>query len=136
MSEPLLPQSDKEAIHERALFLVNKGITLKDACKKISKETGKSHVAVKKIYQRQGGNPDKDHGCCKLTKEEENIILSVVVVYSLLHLPLTKKELQKEVKNLFGFDVSYTWAQRFIQRHSDEIKAKKNKAPCLEKGRQ
>ena len=38
MPEPLLPQSDKEAIHERALFLVNKGLKLKDACKKLQKK--------------------------------------------------------------------------------------------------
>ena len=38
MLEPLLPQSDKEAIHERALFLVNKGHKLKDACKKLQKK--------------------------------------------------------------------------------------------------
>ena len=31
------------------------------------------------------------------------------------------------MKNLFGTDVSYPWAQRFIQRHLDGIKTKKTK---------
>ena len=103
-------------------------MSLKNACKKIAKETGKTANAIRKHYYRNGGGSfGKEHGNRKLSSEQENILLSIIVVYSLLHMPIFLKEIQSEVLNLFNVKVSYKWALRFSIQHQNEIKQKKTK---------
>ena len=83
-------------------------MSLKNACKKIAKETDKTANAIRKHYYRNGGGSSgKEHGNRKLSSEQENILLSIIVVYSLLHMPIVLKEIQSEVLNLFNVEVSY-----------------------------
>ena len=94
---------------------------LKDAVVIAAKECGKTAAAVRELYRRAGGNPDKDHGRCKLTNEEEEILTAICTVYSICHQALTIPDLIYEANFLFRVEVSRTWAQRFLTRHHDEL---------------
>ena len=101
---------------------------MKNACKKIAKKIDKTVNTIRKHYHRNGGGSSgKEHDNRKLSKEQENILLSIIVVYSLLHMPIVLKEIQSEVLNLFNVEVSYKWALRFSLQHQNEIKQKKTK---------
>ena len=54
MADELNPNSDKEAIYHRVLYLSNGGSSLKDACMIVEKETGQSWGTTKKKNQHRG----------------------------------------------------------------------------------
>ena len=118
---------EPKVIHQKVLSLVDAGKKVKDSCKQIGKEIGKSWLAVKKTFYRQGGSKSKAHGNSKLTKLQENILLSIIIVYSMLHHPISKPEIKHEIKNLWKIDVSSSWSKDFVKRYKDEIVQKKTK---------
>ena len=109
------------------LFFVDQGMNLKHASKKVAKECDKSWSAVQRLYYRHGKSKVKDHGHCTLTKEQSSILLLIIVVFSLLHEPLSVANVRDEVKNLFNVDVSSKWVEWFIEKHKDEVGLRKTK---------
>ena len=124
---------DPKVIHQKVLSLIDAGKKLQDSCKQIGKEIGKSWLAVKRTFYRQGGSKSKAHGNSKLTKLQENILLSIIIVYSILHDPISKPEIRHEIKNLWKIDVSQTWSKNFVQRYKDELVQKKTKILALKR---
>lgn len=136
MADSLIYHSDKDAIYARVLYLVQNGSLLKEATEIVAEETGRTASGIRETYRRAGGNPDKDHGRNKLTNEQENILTSVCIVYSICHQALTVKDLVLEVWQLFAVTVSQTWCKYFLTRHHDALRAKKNKTFGQETHRQ
>ena len=103
MADPLTSKSDKDDIQARIIYLLTTGITLKSACKKI--ETGQKAATTKKQFQRHGSGALIRHGHCKLSIEQEGILFSMVVVYSLMHEGLKPSELAEHVEAAFGLQL-------------------------------
>ena len=127
MSDPLTKSSDKEAIYARLLYLLDNGSTLKAGCEQIQDENGQLAGTTKKQYQRRCTAPAKAHGNQKLTDEQENILVSMVVVYSAMHESLKACDLQQHVLAAFGVEVGKSWANYFLQRHNNAISKRKTK---------
>ena len=127
MSDPLTFNSDKEAILGRVSHLISTGITLKAACEQIEQESGQKAATTKKQYQRSDTAAAKRHGHCKLTQEQEGILLSILVVYSLMHEALKPSDIANHVQATFGIEVGKNWAYSFVKRHTDVIRQRKTK---------
>ena len=83
--------------------------TLKDACQAISEKTDRSPASLKKYYQRHGKDQHKAHGLNKLTKEEEDILVSIIMVYLTFHEGLTCQEVVELAKDLYEVELGRQW---------------------------
>lgn len=110
-------------IHE----LIKDKWTLKAACEAVGKKTLRTPESLKKYYQRHGKDQSKEHGLNKLTKEEENILVSIAMVYLSFHKGLTWHELIEIVKNVYNVDLGRQWYLSFMKCHNDSISERKSK---------
>ena len=116
--------SNPTSVYQQVVDLLKMNMSLKDACKQIGKRLGKTEKAVKCIFYRQGGNKIKDHGQCILTKQQSNILQSILIVYSLLYIPLEMANIRNESKILFNLTLTYNSTSRFIKKFKNELKIK------------
>ena len=127
MADSVTANSNKSAIFGRTVFLVNSGQSLKNACETVEAESGRKWQSTKQLYVRYGGSQERKHGLCKLTLEQESILLSMVIVYSAMHETLSLGELQEHVQKSFGVDVGKKWASGFMKRHKEELSERKTR---------
>ena len=114
MAKCLNVVSNEDAIYKRTLFLVQEGETLKKACEIVAGEVEKSKASIREHFHRSGGNPDKQRGLHKLTKEEENILTGILTVYSICHEALSMSNLIAEVDLQINVAVTKTWVKNFL----------------------
>ena len=91
----------KHAANDRVLFLIQEGITHEEAFLVVSKEADRSSPAIKSYFHWHGGHNEGTHGNCKLTKEEKNQLISMMIVFSMMHEAISIKSIQKYVENIF-----------------------------------
>ena len=134
MANKLTPKCDKKAILLRLDWLMEHGNTLKGSCKKIEKEHGQKWSTTKQQYVRaQAANSDngdqiqKNHGLCKLSNHQENILLSIVVTFSIMNMGLKAFQIMEFVNLLWGVAISYNWIKRFKTKWKSELSKKKTK---------
>ena len=128
MSYPLYSGSDKRAIFDRVVYLIEEcHEELHSACKIIEKETGQKWGTTKRQYCRTRTGAAKAHGRCKLTLEQDNILLSILIVFSSMHEALSTNQIIQAVQELFEVEVSRHWVTDFEKRHKDELTKKKAK---------
>ena len=82
---------------------------------------------VLQCYYRARGNISKSHGNRMLSKQQENILLSVLLVFSSLHHGLTPTQAREEVKTMFNLNISMATMKRFLKRHKDSLRVTKSK---------
>ena len=78
---------------------IARGLSMNAAYKKVSREIDKGFWAVKKAHQRGRPGATRDHGNCKLKKRDEESLLSVVIVFSLMHELLELSDIAQHVCN-------------------------------------
>ena len=125
--EQLTINSDYQAANKKVLLLIEEGASHKEAFAVVSDETGRSEAAIKTYFHRLGGNKKEIHGNCKLTKEEENQLTAMLIVFSMMHQAIRLKNIQEFVKKVFGKEVGHSWAGDFLCRHKDEVKQRQSK---------
>ena len=99
------PQRANEVVHQ----LLQEKVTLKDACAQVAEATERSADAIKKFYQRHSKDKIKAHGNNKLTMEEENILVCVIMVFSSFHEGLSRSELVTIANDFFDTNVGKQW---------------------------
>ena len=99
--DQLTPKSTEHAANNRVLFLIQEGITQEEAFLIVSRETDRSSPAIKSYFHWHGGHNEGTHGNCKLTKEEEDQLISMMIVFSMMHEAISIKSIQKYVENIF-----------------------------------
>jgi len=123
----LSSKSTKQAANDKVLLLVQEGSSQDEASVVVSEETGRSAAAIKSYFHWHGGHSEGTHGNCKLTKEEENQLISMLIVFSMMHEAISIKGLQEFVETIFGEKIGKSWAGDFIKRHQDELSLRKTK---------
>ncbi len=125
--DKLNTSSTNEAANDKVLLLIQEGYFNDDAFKSVSKETGRSIAAVKSYFHRHGGQPFGIHGNSKLTCEQEKMLVSMVIVFGMMHEALSIKDLKEFTEEIFSIKISKSWAGAFIKRHKDDIGLRKTK---------
>ena len=113
--------------NEMLLTLIEEGRTHNIAIKMVSEETGRLEAAIKKYFQRHGGDETKRHGLCRLTIEQEDIVCSVLIVFSSMHEALTQQQLIKYVKEVFTVHVGPKWVKKFLKRYNNKVTTRQTK---------
>ena len=121
MADPLTKSSKIEAIYARLLYLLDNGSTLKAGCEQIQEENSQLAATIRKQYQRRCTTPSEAHSNQMLTDKQENILVSMVVVYSAMHELLKAGDLQQHVLASFRIEVGKSWANYFLNWHKDAI---------------
>ena len=100
--EQLSSRSTKEAANNKVILLVQDGATNEEAFAIVSAETGQSASAIKSYFFQLGGNNEGIHGNSKLDKEEESQLVSMLIVFSIMHEAVTIKGMQEFVEKILG----------------------------------
>jgi hypothetical protein len=84
MAHPLTQHSDRKATYNYTIHLVNDGCSLEAATKIIWQDTGHSKSMMKHHCCAEDSYPKRQHEACKLSKSQENQLVSVFEVYCLM----------------------------------------------------
>ena len=93
--------STNKAANNKVLLLIQKGMTQDKAFVVISERTSRSSAVIKSYFHHHGGHKEGTHGNCKLTKEEENQLISLLIVFSVMHEAISIKGIQEFIKKIF-----------------------------------
>ena len=127
MLDELSSNTDSKRCNQVIHDLIEDRWTLKAACEAVSKKTGRSFASLNKYYQRHGKDESKVHGLNKLTKQEEDVIVSIAIVYSTFHEGLSRHELLEMANDLYDVKLSKQWYHSFMKRHNNSISERKSK---------
>jgi hypothetical protein len=92
-----------------------------------TQESGRTESMVKEHFCVSGGIPKKQHRACRLTKEQEEQLVAVCTVYSLMCEALTVQDLIDKVKNLFQVAISQKLCHQFLACNMEELSVQKTK---------
>ena len=125
MSNTTTTKYTPEALCKRITTLTERGATAESVFPKLAKETGRTVAAVRRAYYRAGGSERKHHGNRALTKEQEELMTCMLIVFSLVHKSLSNWDIISKASKIFGFDLGYLWLFNFCKRIKDELTMKK-----------
>ena len=106
MEEGLLTSTETAKVYTSVCSYLRDGKALKDSFRLVAENSGKTFNAVRMAYYRGGGHPFKGHGNCLLTTKQDNLFLSMLVVFSRLNRGLTPARARAEVLETFGVSMS------------------------------
>ena len=125
MSNTSITKYTPEGLCKRITTLTNHGATAESAFPKVAKETGRTVSAVRWAYYCAVGLETKYHGNWALTKEQEELMTCLLIVFSLVHKSLSNWDIISEASKIFEFDLEYLWLFNFCKRIMDELTMKK-----------
>ena len=105
MSNTITTKYTPEALCERITTLTEHGATAESAFPKVAKETGRTVAAVRRAYYRAGGLVTKHHGNWALTKEQEELMTCLLIVFSLVNESLSNWDIITKASKFFGLDL-------------------------------
>jgi hypothetical protein len=106
---------------------VNDGCSLEAATKIIRQDTGHSKSMMKHHCRANDRYPKRQHEAYKLSKSQENHLVSVFEVYCLMDEARLVRELVSEVAILFSVKVSQKLCHSFIARNKNQLSVQKMK---------
>jgi len=117
---------DVKCIARRALKMVEVGEckSLREAAGMLSIGTNINFEAIRSSINRIKKAIQEEeewHGLLTLSKEEEDILLGVVLAFDTASLPLSGEQIRQCVAKSFGKEVSPAWVTRFKQRNKQYL---------------
>lgn len=122
----LVSSKNKDIFQSVSLYILD-GKKTSEAIKLVSENSGKSCSAARMAYYRGGGDLARVHGNRLLNSEQENMLVSILVVFSNLHNGLTHSQARIEVEHVLGVSISHRTLKRCIKRNEDRLTVKKSK---------
>merc|ERR1711953_968046 len=78
----LLLLMQAEEPENEVLVLANQGITKRDAAARVAETSGVSQAALLKRLERKGKSPRGVHGNRKLSKDQEDVLMGILLSFS------------------------------------------------------
>ena len=89
-------------------------------------QTNRTFSSMRSSNHRSRRGHKKRHAQCKLSAEQEDIMVSVAEAFSVNNAALSVEQMRQLVERKYGVKVSRQWVCRFVGRHRRQLR----KRPC------
>jgi len=116
-----------EEPENEVLVLANQGITKRDAAARVAETSDVSQAALLKRLERKGKSPRGVHGNRKLSKDQEDVLMGILLSFSGSNCDLKPQQVVRAVNVAFDINISESTARRLVQRNKNLLKARRTK---------
>lgn len=108
--------------------MLDGGVSLKDAIRRVHRATGASQSGLRMAYYRSERGPSLRRGGCKLTPDQQELLVGVLQAFSIANLPLSNTQVRYLVWERWEVKVGSGWLRRFVSRHREHLSRRACKA--------
>ena len=112
------------------LSLINDGVKVGKAIQRVAVDRGFKPKHGRYIFDLCGGDLRKTHGNALLTKQQEDLVLGLLLALSSVNSPITRYQLKKLLALHAKVPVSEATVTRYLKKWSSKIQNRKTKALC------